>query len=79
MCIVNLCWEPANLNCVGTLSGVLKQPVIRVEQLSRELEEKLSLRAAVVQPLLPVPADVQAAIAQSLCWGSHDPTIGIRQ
>lgn len=39
----------ADLNGVGVVGGVLKQAVVRVEQLSRHQEEKLSGRAAVVQ------------------------------
>lgn len=40
----------ANLDRVGVISRVLKQTIIRVEQLPGNQEEELSGRPAVVQP-----------------------------
>lgn len=40
----------ADLNGVGVISRVLKQPVVWIKQLTGHQEEELSRRAAVVQP-----------------------------
>lgn len=40
----------ANLNGVSVVGRVLKEPVIRVEDLSREKEEEFSTGASIIEP-----------------------------
>ena len=49
-CIVHLKPLGANLNGVGTLRGILKQPIVRIKQLTRKQEKKLPLWTSVIQP-----------------------------
>lgn len=39
----------ADLHCVGVVCGVLKESIVRVEELLRQKEEELSRRTTVVQ------------------------------
>lgn len=39
----------ADLHCVGVIGGVLKESIVRVEELLRQKEEELSRRTTVVQ------------------------------
>lgn len=44
----------ADLDCVGVISRVLKQTIIRVEQLPGNQEEELPGRPTVVQPAMMI-------------------------
>ena len=46
--VLNECRHGADLNGVGVVGRVLKQAIVRIEQLLRQEEEELSGRAAVV-------------------------------
>lgn len=40
----------ADLDCVSVICRILKESIVRVEELLRQQEEELSRRATVVQP-----------------------------
>lgn len=52
MVVIHKGGHGADLNGVGVISRVLKQPVIWIKQLTGHQEEELSRRAAIVQPTL---------------------------
>lgn len=57
---------------VRVVGGVLEQAVVRVEQLSRQQEEELPARPAVVQALFPVPQHAELALLKLLLAARHD-------